>query len=543
MASPPHKSENFDPVELAVFKSAFHSIAEEMGAALRRSSFSPNIKERRDYSTALFDGAGCLVAMGEGMPVHLGSMPMSVRAVLDALTLERGDVAMLNDPYSGGTHLPDITMVMPVHLRGRAQPAFYVANRAHHADVGGAFAGSMGPAREIYQEGFRVPPVKVVRRETIQRDILTLLLHNVRTPQEREGDLTAQIGTCRIGARRLESLAARYGFDRVARNMAALLDYSERLMRVELSRWPEGEFTAKDFLDDDGITGRPVEIRARISLDPHRASARVDFSGSAPQAQGCVNAVYAITCSAVHYVFLCLLPAEAPRNAGLMRPVQVIAPLGTVVNARPPAAVAGGNVETSQRIVDVVLRALAQAAPERIPAASSGTMNNLAVGGTDFRTGRPFAYYETVAGGMGARPGLDGISGIHTHMTNSRNTPVEALEYAVPIRVRRYSLRPGSGGAGKFRGGDGIIREMEFLSPAELSVLADRRRFRPYGLAGGAPGAPGRTQVLFKDTWRELPGKCNLQVEPGTILRIETPGGGGWGKRDLSSRNRRRQGR
>jgi N-methylhydantoinase B len=525
------KSPAFDPIELAVFKNALHSIAEEMGAALRRTSFSPNIKERRDYSTALFDETGQLIVMGEGMPVHLGSMPMSVRAVLQALTLDRDDVAMVNDPFAGGTHLPDITMVTPVHLRGMKRPAFYVANRAHHADVGGAFAGSMGPAREIYQEGFRILPVKVVRRGGLNHDVMALLLNNVRTPQEREGDLTAQIGTCRLGARRLESLTARYGFGRVARNVTELLDYSERLIRAELARWPEGEFAAEDFLDDDGIAGKLVKIHVRIRLDPRRAGARVDFSGSSPQVPGAVNAVYAITYSAAQYVFLCLLPAEAPRNAGLMRPVEVIAPLGTVVNARSPAAVAGGNVETSQRIVDVLLRALAQAVPQRIPAASSGTMNNLAVGGIDARAERPFAYYETVAGGMGARPGLDGISGVHTHMTNSRNTPVEALEYAVPLRVRRYSLRPGSGGAGKFRGGDGIIREIEFLSPAEVSVLADRRRISPYGLAGGAPGALGRTQIYADGAWKDLPGKCNLHVEAGAVLRIETPGGGGWGRK------------
>ncbi len=519
-----------DPVELAIFHSAFHSIAEEMGAALRRTSFSPNIKERRDYSCAVFDAQGEVVAMGDHMPVHLGSMPMSVRAAVDALDLGRGDIALLNDPFAGGTHLPDITTVMPVFLGDRKKPSFYVSTRAHHADVGGMYAGSMGPCREIYQEGLRIPPVRIARGGEIDPDMLALVLSNVRTPAEREGDLTAQIGASRIGSQRLLEMVGKYGMRKVEKYMAHLLDYSERLMRAELAKLPAGEFAAEDCLDDDGVSNRPVNIRVTLCLDPKRRRAEVDFTGSDPQVDGSINAVYAITWSAVFYVFRCLLKEDAPATAGSMRPIRVIAPPGTVVNSQPPAAVAGGNVEAAQRLVDVVLKALAPAAPDRVPAASSGTMNNLTIGGIDHRTGLPFAYYETIAGGMGARPNADGLSGVHTHMTNSLNTPVEALEYAYPFRVRRYSYRPGSGGAGRYRGGDGLVREIELLTKAQVTVLADRRLFPPYGLAGGAPGACGRTSLIRANgTVEQLAGKCNVQAQPGDAIRIETPGGGGWG--------------
>jgi N-methylhydantoinase B len=518
-----------DPVELAIFKHALHSIAEEMGAALRRTAFSPNIKERRDYSSALFDAEGRVIAMGDDMPVHLGSMPMSVEAALRALQFEPGDIAVLNDPFAGGTHLPDITLVMPVFIRGVRQAAFYVANRAHHADVGGSSPGSMGLCREIFQEGVRIPPLKIMRHGAVNGDLLAMILNNVRTPREREGDLTAQIGACRIGAERLAELAAKLGYTRVARNTTDLLNYSERLMRAELRRLPAGKFSAEDALDDDGISKDPIRIRVTIQLDPKRASAEVDFTGTDPQVAGSVNAVYAITYSAVFYAFRCLLPEDAAHTAGLMRAVRLTAPEGTVVNALPPAAVAGGNVETSQRIVDVLMRALAQALPDRVPAASSGTMNNLTIGGVDPRTQQPFAYYETVAGGMGARPDRDGASGVHTHMTNSLNTPIEALEYAYPLRVQKYCYRRGSGGTGKYRGGDGLVREIELLSAAQLTMLSDRRRIAPYGLAGGGAGACGRTILVRDGHEEELPSKCTLHVSAGTVLRIETPGGGGWG--------------
>jgi len=544
-----------DPIEVEIFKNLFHSIAEEMGAALRRTAFSPNIKERRDYSCAVFDGGGEVIAMGDHMPVHLGSMPMSVQAAIHAGEMHPGDVVMLNDPFRGGTHLPDITLVSPVHLttrrRGRPRhtvPDFYVASRAHHADVGGAYAGSMGLCREIYQEGLRIPPVKIVRAGMMDRDVLTLLLNNVRTPEEREGDLGAQIAACHTGTARLREACARYGIERLQRASRELLDYSEELMRAFLKRVPAGTYRAEDFLDDDGVSDRPVKIAVTINIARERPSCgrkasasssskhppplvTVDFAGSDPQVEGSLNAVEAITYSACFYVFRCLLADDVPATAGLMRPIRAIAPAGTVVNARPPAAVAGGNVETSQRIVDVLLRALAQALPDQIPAAASGTMNNLTIGGINPRIGEPFAYYETIAGGMGARPGKAGISGVHTHMTNSLNTPAEALEYAYPLRVRRYSFRSGSGGKGKHRGGERIIRDIEVLADCEVTLLSDRRMRGPWGLAGGGEGAAGTATVIRGDGSIEpMPGKFSTRLHKGDRIRIESPGGGGWGR-------------
>ncbi len=518
-----------DPIELAIFKSSFHSIAEEMGAVLRRTAFSPNIKERRDYSSAVFDARGNAIAMGDHMPVHLGSMPRSVEAALAKLAFSPGDIAILNDPYDGGTHLPDITLVMPVFVSGIGQAAFYVANRAHHADVGGMYPGSMGLCREIWQEGVRIPPVKLVSGGVLNDALLALILNNVRTPKEREGDLTAQIGSCRVGAERLLEMVSRHGLPRIEDNVAALLDHSERLMRALLASLPEGEFHAEDYLDSDGITAEAVKICVAILTDPAHQSLLVDFTGSASQVSGNLNAVAAITWSAVFYILRCLLPEEAAPTAGLMRPVTLVLPEGSIVNARSPAAVAAGNVETSQRIVDVLLRAFAQILPSRIPAASAGTMTNLTIGGIDPRTHEPYAYYETIAGGSGARPKTDGISGVHTHMTNSWNTPVEALEYAYPFRVRRYAYRTGSGGTGRHRGGDGLIREIELLAPAQITLLADRRVFAPYGLAGGGEGAHGRAAVLMEGKETAVAGKCNFEVPAGAVLRLETPGGGGWG--------------
>jgi len=532
-----------DPIELEIFKHLYHSIAEEMGATLRRTAFSPNIKERRDYSCAVFDGDGQVIAMGDHMPVHLGSMPMSVLAAIARCEFMPGDLVMLNDPFAGGTHLPDITLVAPVYVHtrrsGQRSPDFYVASRAHHADVGGTYPGSMGLCREIYQEGFRIPPVKIMRSGKMDRDILALLLSNVRTPREREGDLGAQIAACHTGEDRLRAICARYGLPRAKRAAADLLDYSEELMRAFLQDVPAGTFRAEDFLDNDGIGDVPVKIavavtvhtrsKRAVALPPQQVT--VDFGGSDPQVEGSINAVEAITYSACFYVFRCLLAEDVPATSGLMRPIRVIAPEGSVVNARPPAAVAGGNVETSQRIVDVLLRALAQAVPKQIPAAASGTMNNLTIGGIDPRTYEPFAYYETIAGGMGARPTKDGVSGVHTHMTNSLNTPVEALEYAYPLRVQRYSLRPGSGGAGKHRGGDGVVREIEVLTDSEVTLLADRRTKGPFGLEGGTAGAPGKAVVLRSDgPSQELPGKFHVRLRKGERVRIESPGGGGWGE-------------
>ena len=536
-----------DPVKLEIFKSLYSSVAEEMGVSLRRSAFSPNIKERRDYSCAVFNREGVLIAQGDHMPVHLGSMPMSVRAALETVELGPGDIVVLNDPYAGGTHLPDVTMVAAVYegrgsgvrgqkkkqhkeIRGatsKHRPLFYVANRAHHADIGGATPGSMGRADEIYQEGLRIPPVRLMIEGRVNEDVMRLISANVRLPEEREGDLTAQLGAIATGQTRLIEIVERYGFKEADLYASHLINYTAEMMRRVIRELPDGSYEAEDYLDDDGYSDEPIRIAVRIKINGDRAT--VDFTGSAPQVRGPVNAVEAITVSAVYYVFRCLIPGSVPASWGILEPISVIAPAGTVVNALPPAPVAGGNVETSQRIVDTLLLALSRAGAA-VPAASQGTMNNLTVGGVDVRTNRQFAYYETVAGGMGARAGLDGIDAIHTHMTNSLNTPAEAMEYAYPMRVRRYSIRPESGGSGQFRGGNGVVREIELLTDARVTILSDRRKTRPYGLDGGEPGAAGRTLLITRDGERVLGGKDSTSARAGDRIRIESPGGGGFGR-------------
>lgn len=522
----------YNPVLLEIFKSIYAAVAEEMGMTLRRTAFSPNIKERRDYSCAVFDAGGELVAQGDHMPVHLGSMPMSVAAAIHAIPMLPGDIVILNDPYEGGTHLPDLTFVSPVFDPAGERLLFHVASRAHHSDIGGITPGSMPLSTEIFQEGLRIPPVKLFSGGRRVEDVFRLLLANVRTPREREGDITAQVAAARTGERRLLQIADRYGPAQAADYARHLQDYSERMVRAFLSTVPPGIYSAEDYLDDDGIG--PDRIRIRATLRVGNGSLEVDFTGTAPQVAGSVNAVFAITMSAVYYVVRALIPGTIPASSGVLRPIRIKAPAGSVVHASFPAAVAAGNVETSQRIVDVLLKALATAIPERIPAASSGTMNNLTLGGIDPRDGKIFSYYETIAGGMGACPSSPGASGVHTHMTNSLNTPVEALEYSYPFRVRQYSLRRRSGGNGLQPGGDGIVREIELLTTADATILSDRRRFRPYGLAGGMPGRPGRTRLLKKRGSIRLPSKCRFSVAPGERIIIETPGGGGWG-----SRNRR----
>ena len=520
------KKVRFDPTTLEIYRALFTSVAEEMGVALRRTAFSPNIKERRDYSCAVFEANGRVIAQGDHMPVHLGSMPMAVAAALKEIKFAPGDVVALNDPFAGGTHLPDVTLVMPV-VKGK-QILFYVANRAHHADIGGATPGSMGLATDIYGEGIRIPPIRLVRNGVLDHDTMRLLLANVRGNVERRGDFDAQIGSLKTGAARLLEIIDRRGEKEAAVYAAQLIDYSARLMRHTIRSIPDGVYEAEDALDDDGIDDQPVRIKVRITIRDERAV--IDFTGSAPQVSGAINAVEAITVSAVSYVFRCLVGGEVPASAGLMEPIEVIAPAGTVVNANPPASVAGGNVETSQRIVDVLFKALAQALPDRIPAASQGTMNNLTIGGIDTRTGQEFSYYETVAGGMGARPSLDGMSGVHTHMTNSLNTPAEALEYAYPLRVREYRLRHNSGGKGKQRGGDGVVREIETLVPARMSLLADRRKRGPYGLHHGADGMPGADVIIRGDRSQKISAKGSHELKAGDRVRIETPGGGGFGR-------------
>ena len=521
-----------DPILLEVYRNLLTDVAEEMGATLGRAGFSPNIKERRDYSCALFDGDGRAAAMAMHIPVHLGSMPLSVAAVIETLDLGPGDAAVLNDPFHGGTHLPDLTMVAPVFAPTASgaipdEPAFYVAARAHHADVGGMSPGSMPMAYELFQEGLIIPPVKLIEAGRPVPGVMDLILANVRTPEEREGDLAAQRAALEVGRRRLTQIIADKGLDEVQTYTAALMDYAERLTRGAIAAVPDGRYEFEDFLDDDGLSPDPVRIKVTLTIAGDEAV--VDFTGSAPQTRGGVNAVRAITLSAVYYVFRCLLDRDAPTNAGGFRPLTVITPEGSVVNARRPAAVAGGNVETSQRLVDVLLGALAQAVPDRIPAASNGSMNNLTIGGTDPRTGRAFTYYETTGGGMGAGPGGPGLSGLHTHMTNTLNTPVEALEHAYPFRVSEYGLRPDSGGQGLYRGGDGLIREIMTLDRAEITILSERRRLAPYGLAGGLPGRSGKNTLVSAGQAKDLGGKISFTAEPNDLIRLETPGGGGWG--------------
>jgi N-methylhydantoinase B/oxoprolinase/acetone carboxylase alpha subunit len=514
--------------DLEVFRNLFVSIAEEMGAVLRRTAFSANIKERRDYSCAVYDADGETIAMGDHMPVHLGAMPLSVRHVLDAFRLTPGDVAIVNDPFRGGTHLPDITAVSAVFPPGTRKPEFYVANRAHHADVGGMSPGSMPLAREIYQEGLRIPPVLLMRGGKVQADVMNLILSNVRTPDERQGDLLAQTMANRRGEERLCEIVARYGAVRTRKNAAALLDYSERVTRNMLRTVPDGEYRFEDFLDNDGVSDKPVPIVVSVRIQGDRAE--VDFTGSSAQVAGPVNANYAIAVAAAMYCFRCLIDADVPYNAGLLRPIRVIAPERSVVNAGLPAAMAAGNVETSQRITDVILGALAQALPERIPAASSGTMNNLSFGGWDTRRQRPFSYYETIAGGMGASACADGRSAVHTHMTNSWNTPVEAFEHEYPVQVRSYAIRSGSGGAGKHQGGDGIVRELRFLEETDVTILSDRRERGPYGLAGGSAGKPGSNILTVNGKTSKLTAKTRISAARGSALKISTPGGGGFGR-------------
>jgi N-methylhydantoinase B/oxoprolinase/acetone carboxylase alpha subunit len=516
------------PIDFEIFKNVFLSIAEEMGVTLCRTGFSPNIKERLDYSCAVYDAGGGTIAQGDHMPVHLGAMPLSVRAAIDAGPMAPGDAVMLNDPFRGGTHLPDITVVAPVFLSARdRRPSFYVANRAHHSDVGGMTPGSMPVAREIYQEGLILPPVHIMRRGRIVPDVLALLLANVRTPEEREGDLTAQLSANRVAAGRLAATVARYGRRRTLGYAAALQDYTERVVRAAIADIPDGRYQFEDALDDDGFGETPVRICAEVRIEGSRAT--VDFTGSDPQVGGSVNANYAMTLSACLYAFRCLVRGDVLYNAGVARPLTVVAPEGTVVNARRPAAVAGGNVETSQRITDVVLGALGRAWPDRLPAASQGTMNNITLGGTDPATGRAFAYYETIGGGMGGRLGLAGLSGVHTHMSNTRNTPVEAIEHYLPVRIRRYGLRRDSSGPGAYGGGEGIVREYELLTEATVTLISERRRGAPYGAAGGGPGGRGRNTLIRDGVEQPLPGKVSLQLRAGDRLRIETPGGGGYG--------------
>lgn len=518
-----------DPITLEVIRNALAAVADEMNANLVRTAYSPNIKERKDCSSAIFDASGQMVAQAESIPVHLGAMPFSVAsAIAHTENFEPGDVMVLNDPFAGGAHLPDVTFIAPVFVD--TVLTGFVANRAHHADIGGKEPGSLaGDATEIYQEGVRIPPVKLWKAGALDEDLLALLLANVRTPEERWGDLRAQHASCVVGIQRMESLCKRIGsVERLGAGMAAVLDYSEKRMRHRLAELPDGVACFEDQLDDDGVNGQPIRIRACVEIRGDRVL--VDFAGTAPQVRGPINAVWAVTTSATYYAVRAMTDPEIPPNTGCYRPIEINAPEASIVNASLPAPVVGGNLETSQRIVDVILGAWGRILPEFAVAASQGTMNNLAIGGVDAATGRPFSIYETNAGGCGARPGKDGIDGMHSHMTNTLNTPVESLETHYPLRVKCYELRAGSGGRGRFRGGLGVRRDITCLTErARASLLTERRVSAPYGIAGGEPGAVGENVLLRDGQESPLPAKGTITILEGDTISLRTPGGGGLG--------------
>ncbi|MEZ3115433.1 hydantoinase B/oxoprolinase family protein [Halobaculum sp. MBLA0147] len=545
-----------------------------MNADLVRTAHSPNVTERRDCSTALFDADGKMVAQAETMPVHLGAMPFSVAAAVEAFppeSLRPGDSILLNDPYRGGAHLPDLTLVTPVFDRDGESVVAFAANRAHHADVGGGTAGSVGAtATEIYQEGLRIPPVKFERgrghegdgdehvgdtgsesvsdddsewtaddddgpcvANEVNEDVLSLILANVRTPSERRGDLRAQTAANATGRRRVHDLLAEHG-ETLTIAFEALKDYSERRMRDAIADLPDGTYEFADAVEGDGHGNGPLPIRVTVEIDG--TDVRVDFAGTADQTPGPVNAVRAVTASATYYAVRCVTDPEIPPNHGCYRPVEIETPDGSLVDPEPPAAVVGGNLETSQRVTDVVFGALAQAAPESVPAAGQGTMNNVTFGGTDPRETVPgddqYAFYETEAGGFGAHASGDGLDAVHVHMSNTLNTPVEVLETAYPLRVERYALRPDTGGAGEFRGGLGLRRDVRVRDhTARFSVLADRQASRPYGLAGGEPGASGAVALVDDDgaITERLDPKQTRDLPAGSVVSVRTPGGGGFG--------------
>jgi N-methylhydantoinase B len=512
---------------LEIFRSIFTSIAEEMGSTLERTASSPNIKERRDFSCALFDSRGRLIAQAAHIPVHLGSMPLLLERLVQEHVFRPGDMVITNDPYSGGTHLPDISLVAPVFLSaGEGRPFAYVANRAHHSDIGGISAGSMPVSTEIFQEGIIIPPVRLMTASGPVEEVWSFISGNVRTPLERRGDLEAQVASNIVGQRRILEVIERYGAQDVDDHMQGLLSYSERLTSRRLfSLLPWGTFCFQDFLEDFRGQRLPLTVTVTVCDD----SICCDFAGTASQGPHCLNAPRAVTHAAVYYVFRCLSGEDIPPNAGCFRPLRILIPPGSMLDARFPAAVAGGNVETSQRVVDVVMGALARALPDMIPAASQGTMNNLSIGGYDEGRQRYFTYYETMGGGAGASRAGKGASALHTHMSNTQNTPIEVLEMEYPFTVKEYSIRKHSGGHGVHAGGDGLCREFSFENPVQVTLLSERRIEGPYGLEGGERGKSGEALLIRKGKRKKLPSKFTMSLQKGDIVRVESPGGGGWG--------------
>ncbi len=519
-----------DPVTLEVLRNQLESIAEEMGQTLIRGAYSPNIKERRDCSTALFDARGRMVAQAEHIPVHLGAMPAAVDAVREH-DPNPGDVFVLNDPFTGGTHLPDVTLVSPIapEIQGieredgnaETRPIVgYAVSRAHHADVGGMTPGSMpAGAREIYQEGLRLPPTRLVEDGEPRTDVRSLLLANVRNPRERRADLRAQLAANDRAERRIAALFAEHGRETVLEGFDAVIDYSRDRIEADIAALPDGSYEATDVLEGDGVTEAAIEITVSVTVDGETID--VDFTGTADQLAGNLNAPLAVATSAVYFVVRCVTDPEIPPNHGCYAPIDVHAPEGSLLNPTPPAAVVGGNVETSQRVTDVVFAALAEAVPDRVPAQGQGTMNNLTIGARD----GSFTYYETIGGGSGARADNDGMDGVQVGMTNTLNTPIEALETEYPLRVERYALRPDSGGRGRFRGGLGLERSVTVETDATVSLLTERRRHPPKGVAGGENGATGGNLI----DGEPVPAKTTLDVTAGTTVTVRTPGGGGHG--------------
>ena len=512
--------------ELEIFNNLLGTIAEEMGSVLIRAGFSPNIKERRDLSCAIFNSAGEMIAQAAHIPIHLGSMSFAARSVA-AENICPGDVFILNDPFRGGTHLPDVTCIAPVFVDEK--PEFLLASRAHHADIGGDTPGSMPLSTTIHEEGIIIPPTKIREGGVLREALLREIIISTRDHEEREGDLRAQIASLDTGEKRMRELLGKYSLLKVNQAAAGLLDYGESLMRSAIEKIPDGDYLFTDYLEDDGAGTENIPIKVKIGIKGHQAV--VDFRGSSEKVRGCLNAPLSVTTSAVLYCFQCLCGEDTPLNSGTLRPIEIKVDRDSILNARYPSAVVGGNVETSQRIVDVVFGALALAIPETIQAASAGTMNNLAFGSPrNTPSENSYAYYETIAGGMGGRSCGDGANAVHTHMTNTLNTPVEAIERELPVMVESYSMRKGSGGSGKFQGGDGITRQYRFLEDSHVSVITERRKRRPWGTQGGGDGKSGVNTLVSGSEEKRLPAKCSISVKTGEAVRIETPGGGGWGK-------------
>ncbi len=523
-------TENLDYATVEIIKGALVYAAEEMGIALRNSAYSPNIRERMDHSCAIFNHEKRLLAQAEHIPVHLGSMTLAVKDGVENFkgAFHDKDMIIFNDPYISGTHLPDITLINPVFYD--SELIGYVANKAHHSDVGGKAPGSMsGDASEIYQEGIIIPPVRFVDQGEIVEEVSDIILSNVRTPEVRMGDLRAQIAANNLGRQRLFELVRQYGLDTFRTSCTEAFKQSERMMRREIEKIPNGIYKAEDYLENTGTSDKPIKLTVTIQVQGD--AVKIDYAGTDNQVEGPVNAVWGVTLSGVYYVFRCITDPSIPANDGCYKPIEAHAPKGTLLNPTPPAPVAGGNVETSQRNVDVLLKALAQAVPDRVCAACQGTMNNVSVGGMNPRTGKQWSFYETIAGGMGGRTNLDGIDGIHTHMTNTMNTPIEVVEKEYPLRFLKYELRCDSGGAGKWRGGTGLERSWKLLAPsATISILAERTEIKPWGLFGGLDGESGDYTIIdSKGSVQKLRSKCTLRITSGDVLIVRTPGGGGYG--------------